>query len=620
MHRIVLLIVGVSVGVWASRIMLDDAMITFRVAENLAYGRGFVYNLGERVQVTTTPLYALILVPGIWLSGSAVQAALILNLGLAAVLPLLAYDVGQRLAGRITGIAGALLLVVSPFAVMAFSMESYLYMVLILATLAAYLTARYRWAGVLIGLTALVRGDGVFLGAVMLTYDALTQRRLCWSLILPAIGIPAGWYLFATGYYGAPFPATLAAKTAQGAFNWLGERFLDGLWGHWDQWTRKDGYWGLYLLLPFPVVGLFVALWTNQRWVLLIGRDGLYIAAFVGLGVPMAEWYYAPLMPGVALLAGRGIQAIAERLAVQRERVGYAVAAGVTAVLLAVMLPVTGHIIQQHPDWKAQIYPPAARWIAANTNTNANLATIDIGHLGYWSERQIIDIVGLAQPDVAAQIAAGDFGYAIRTYEPDMVLIASPWLPEVQASEWFQANYGVRHYFQFEARNEPLLLFTRQAGVKVQENTSLPASRIQPLAVNFNGQILLTGYHLSQPLRPASVLNLTLFWEAIAPISIDYTVFVQLVDANHDILVQRDTQPQGGFYATSSWQPGEQIHDVHAFPLPAAMPSGTYDILVGLYEVSTGQRLPILDADSQMVGDYVSLDTLTMGDASGQTR
>ena len=135
-------------------------MITYRVAENLAYGRGFVYNLGERVQVSTTPLYAIVLAPGVWLLGTAPRAALVLNLALATLIPMLAYDLGRRLAGRITGIGGALLLSLAPFMVMAFSMESYLYVALILAAMDAYVADRPALAGVLAGLTALVRGDG----------------------------------------------------------------------------------------------------------------------------------------------------------------------------------------------------------------------------------------------------------------------------------------------------------------------------------------------------------------------------------------------------------------------------------------------------------------------------
>src|SRR5512141_1854778 len=40
---------------------IDDSFITFRYARNLLAGQGFVYNPGERVQGTTTPLYTLLM-------------------------------------------------------------------------------------------------------------------------------------------------------------------------------------------------------------------------------------------------------------------------------------------------------------------------------------------------------------------------------------------------------------------------------------------------------------------------------------------------------------------------------------------------------------------------------
>src|SRR5688500_20409515 len=39
----------------------DDPYITYRYATNLASGKGFVFNEGEHVQSTTTPLFTLML-------------------------------------------------------------------------------------------------------------------------------------------------------------------------------------------------------------------------------------------------------------------------------------------------------------------------------------------------------------------------------------------------------------------------------------------------------------------------------------------------------------------------------------------------------------------------------
>src|SRR5512141_947816 len=39
----------------------DDPFITYRYAQNLAEGHGFVYNLGQRTLSTTTPLFTILL-------------------------------------------------------------------------------------------------------------------------------------------------------------------------------------------------------------------------------------------------------------------------------------------------------------------------------------------------------------------------------------------------------------------------------------------------------------------------------------------------------------------------------------------------------------------------------
>jgi hypothetical protein len=361
----------------------------------------------------------------------------------------------------------------------------------------------------------------------------------------------------------------------------------------------------------------------ERPWLIMLARDGLYITVFVVLGVPTAEWYYAPLMPGAALLTARGIQAVAKGIGWMMRggrggketrnlsgRISGAVATLLIALLLAVLCPVSAKIAASHPNWKARVYPSMGRWIGQNTNASANLATIDIGHLGYWSRRQIIDIVGLAQPDVAPHIAKGDFGYAIRHYQPDLILIGYTWLPEIQASAWFQENYAPRHYFHFRMLDAPLVLFSRRVGVKVQPATA-PAAEIQPLAVDFNRQIELTGYHLNQPLQPSSEVKLTLFWQAKAPLAVDFTVFAQLVDpTNNVIIAQGDSKPQDGFYPTPYWQPGETIVDRHTFSLPRELPPGHYDLLVGFYEAENGQRLQILDEAGAFESDHVRLSNI----------
>ena len=51
---------------------IDDAYITFRYARNLLAGHGFVFNPGEQVLGTTTPVYTLLMATfGLFLGGTS---------------------------------------------------------------------------------------------------------------------------------------------------------------------------------------------------------------------------------------------------------------------------------------------------------------------------------------------------------------------------------------------------------------------------------------------------------------------------------------------------------------------------------------------------------------------
>jgi len=121
-----------------------------------------------------------------------------------------------------------------------------------------------------------------------------------------------------------------------------------------------------------------------------------------------------------------------------------------------------------------------------------------------------------------------------------------------------------------------------------------------PLSANLadseEGPILrFLGYSLGEgPLKPGQVLKLTLFWQALADVSRDYIVFVQLYDDKGKLWANRETAPVDGSYPTASWQAGQLVRDPHDFVVPAAVPDGPYHLAVGLYRVTDGERLAVV--------------------------
>lgn len=84
-------------------------------------------------------------------------------------------------------------------------------------------------------------------------------------------------------------------------------------------------------------------------------------------------------------------------------------------------------------------------------------------------------------------------------------------------------------------------------------------------------------------------LRLTLAWQALAPIDIDYTVFIHLLGENGPPVAQSDRPPGG--YPTSNWQPSEIVVDTFVVELPPDLPPGTYTLQTGMYDLTTLERL-----------------------------
>jgi hypothetical protein len=117
--------------------------------------------------------------------------------------------------------------------------------------------------------------------------------------------------------------------------------------------------------------------------------------------------------------------------------------------------------------------------------------------------------------------------------------------------------------------------------------------------IRFAEGITLAGYDLTA----VNPVQITLYWQAKQTLAQDYTVFVQLLDANGQWLAGADAPPVNNFYPTSLWQKGDWIDDLHLLSPPPDLPPGSYTIRVGLYDPVSGARLARRDG----AGDAVDI-------------
>lgn len=131
---------------------------------------------------------------------------------------------------------------------------------------------------------------------------------------------------------------------------------------------------------------------------------------------------------------------------------------------------------------------------------------------------------------------------------------------------------------------------------------------IPPQATRFGDHIFLEDVRFSPDppvVRPGETLSVTFTWRADGRPSRAYTVFVHLVGEGETPITQGDGPPQGGEYPTSFWDAGERITDTHVLTIPLDAPPGQYALFLGLYVLETGERLPVLDTNGQIVTDHV---------------
>ena len=104
--------------------------------------------------------------------------------------------------------------------------------------------------------------------------------------------------------------------------------------------------------------------------------------------------------------------------------------------------------------------------------------------------------------------------------------------------------------------------------------------------------------------RPGETHAFTLRWRLGGPLAGDYQVFVHLRNAHTgQELSLGDGPPCSGWYPTSWWPVGEPIIDRRMLSLPPDLPAGDYQLVVGLYDLASGER---------PLGEHV-VDHITVG-------
>jgi len=319
---------------------IDDSYNTFRYARNLLAGEGFVFNPGQPVLGTTTPLYAFSMAAIGALTGGAnanfpLNAWLFNALADAAtcfLLIRLGKSLGKKKDGiRWVGYAAALAWAIAPYSV-TFSiggLETSVYVFLLTALALAYAERRRSLTGLLGALAILTRPDAVLLVAPMIldrlvralrkTDEPLSLRELL-AFLIPTLA----WAAAATLLFGSPVPHSVQAK--MGAYVLSANDALIRLIQHYATPFLEQ-----HLLGPALAVGLGLVLYPflyligarrlyrlEPRLLAWLVYPWLYLLVFALPNPLIFRWYLTPPLPAYFF----GILAGVETLVLGRKAMG----------------------------------------------------------------------------------------------------------------------------------------------------------------------------------------------------------------------------------------------------------------------------------------------------------
>ncbi|MEI2689410.1 MAG: hypothetical protein V9H69_06750 [Anaerolineae bacterium] len=486
-------LLGLARG-YVGRIALDDAYITYRYAQNLAGTGALVYNPAqpENAFATTAPAYAVLLA-GLHRLGADIPWVAAIGGALGILLAAWALGDALRRAGQdsrlpwpqAAGLTAGALLAFNPLLWLVLGMEGLAALGL---TLLGFWFANRRQdaaAALLLALAVLLRFDAT---AAVAAWGLLLLAGRGWRAWRPLAlcgGIVAALYGLMHLLLNVPLPSTLASKQAQVALGITGffpnASYLEGAaWiaaGYW-----RHAPWAVALLALLALAGLArllsgwrsdAAAWRAtsapsslglQRYALLLLLwAGLHLALYVALGVTPYLWYYLPFTVLLSALAAIGLVALVQRLP-GPPRLGW-LRPLIFGLLLALL---AGGLVRIHQAMQQQVrvyadlpvadprsavlpgvqmlsYRQAGEWLAAHTPADATVGVADVGLIGYYSQRPMIDFWGLLDRDVAGALARRDLVWALYRYQPDYLALygeAPLFGYDIFKDRWFQAAYA----------------------------------------------------------------------------------------------------------------------------------------------------------------------------------
>jgi hypothetical protein len=114
-------------------------------------------------------------------------------------------------------------------------------------------------------------------------------------------------------------------------------------------------------------------------------------------------------------------------------------------------------------DWRLALYRTVGEWLAIHTPKQSTVGTLEVGIIGYYSQRPMVDFAGLIQPEIALELK-GEATYeeaasrAIQHYQPNYLILFAGSFPKLTKEILSQGCNVVRTFRYPAIESIPALL------------------------------------------------------------------------------------------------------------------------------------------------------------------
>ena len=328
--------------------------------------------------------------------------------------------------------------------------------------------------------------------------------------------------------------------------------------------------WVLLGIVVVPVVWARLAA-SDRRALAAVALVALALTCGLTLFPKKFNRYLVPAAPAIQILAAAGLVGWLRRPAVRNS-----VVAAVSVVAVATVASV-------HP-YSIAYFNPLFGGPAMGARTFV------VG----WGEglEQAAGWLG-QQPDITGVVNVTRLPVAQAPYMPRDTETRTPAAGALPDDSGYLTVYLLQvqrgapspPFDVFYAREVPLHT-VRVLGVPYAWIYRVPPVPAQPLLATFGAAAVLRGSDLPQTTAAGSTLTFPLYWRTQAPLP-GSNLFVHVYDAQGQRVAQSDLplvlNPTPGRYTTTN----------AAVALSADLPPGTYRVVLGVYDTTTGARLPV---------------------------